>query len=137
LSERRSARRGAWVQIHQVVLRAGERAPQVPAETQAVPLELWAKGFLLNEQAAIGDQAEIETVTGRRLRGELSAVEPVYEHGFGQAVPELMAIGSEVRALLGQSAYARIAAGFVEGGASGGSAARPAPAEPGQRERPR
>jgi len=110
VSDRRSAIRGTWVQIHRIVLKAGERAPQVPSETQGVPLELWAKGFLLSEQATIGQQAEIETVTGRRLNGELSAVEPAYEHDFGGAVPELMGIGSEVRALLGQGAYARIVA---------------------------
>jgi|GEM_PF-44425 len=106
MSERRSAERGEWVQIHVIVLEPGARAPQVPPETQGVPLEMWAKGFLVSGRAAIGENAEIETVTGRRLSGELSAVEPAHEHGFGEPVPELLSIGSEARKLLGREAYA-------------------------------
>jgi hypothetical protein len=96
-----AACRGDWVQIHQVLLQPGERAPQVPPETQSVPLELWVKGFLVSPQtAALGDEVEVETVTGRRHTGELRAVEPAYEHGFGAPVPELQRIGWELRALL-------------------------------------
>ncbi len=91
--------KGTWVELAGVVLAAGERAPQVPAETQSVPLELRVKGFLVRE-SALGEEAEIETVAGRRLRGTLARAEPAYEHGFGPPVPELLAIGRELRALL-------------------------------------
>lgn len=91
--------KGTWVEIHAVVLHPGERAPRVPADTKAVPLEMRAKGFLVAE-AAIGDEAEIATVAGRRFRGTVTAVNPPYTHGFGAPVPELLAIGGEVRALL-------------------------------------
>jgi len=90
---------GTWVEIHRIVLPAGERAAQVPEDTQRVPLELRVKGFLL-APAAVGDEAEIETPAGRRLRGTLVEVNPPYTHGFGAPVPELVTIGSEVRALL-------------------------------------
>ena len=44
--------------------------------------------------------AEIMTPAGRRLRGTLTAVNPSYTHGFGDPLPELSAIGGEVRAIL-------------------------------------
>jgi hypothetical protein len=90
---------GTWVEIRSVVLPAGERAPQVPADTQRVHLEMRTKGFLV-EAAAIGDEVEVTTSTGRPLRGVLAVVNPAYTHGFGPAVPELLTIGREVRALL-------------------------------------
>ena len=77
----------------------GERAAQVPGDTRQVPLELRVKGFLA-AAAAMGDEAEIETLTGRRLRGRLTTANPVYSHSFGPPVPELSNIGGEVRAIL-------------------------------------
>ena len=90
---------GTWVEIHSIVLAAGERAPQVPADTQGVPLEMRVKGFLA-APAALGDAASIVTAAGRLLTGTLVAVNPAYSHGFGPPVPELSSIGAEVRALL-------------------------------------
>jgi hypothetical protein len=90
---------GTWVEIQDVVLAPGERAPQVPSDTAGVPLEMRARGFLI-EPAALGDEAEVLTAAGRRLRGRLTAVNPAYDHGFGAPIPELSAIGGEVRALL-------------------------------------
>ncbi|MGB5278527.1 MAG: 2-amino-4-oxopentanoate thiolase subunit OrtA [Gammaproteobacteria bacterium] len=91
--------KGTWVEIYNVVLPANERAPQVPADTRRVPLEMRVKGFLL-APAAIGGNAEIETLSGRHLRGRLAEVNPAYTHSFGSPVPELSPIGCEVRALL-------------------------------------
>lgn len=88
-----------WVEISNIVLEAGQRAPQVPGDTQKVPLELRTKGFL-TQTAALGEQAEIETVAGRRLTGTLITVNPAYTHGFGPPVAELATIGNEVRAVL-------------------------------------
>ncbi len=90
---------GTWVEIHAIVLPPGERAPQTPPDTQQVPLEMRAKGLLI-EPAALGDDVEIATPAGRRLRGRLAAVNPGYDHGFGPPVPELLPIGREARALL-------------------------------------
>ncbi len=91
--------RGTWVELHRVVLAPGERAPQVPEETRRVPLELRVKGFLV-EDAAAGEPAEVETAAGRRLRGTLERVLPRHEHGFGEPVPELLAVGEELRSIL-------------------------------------
>ncbi len=90
---------GTWVELRRIVLPAGDRAPQLPADTAAVPLEMRVKGFLL-APAALGDTAEIVTRAGRRLRGVLTDANPAYAHSFGPPVPELSAIGDEVRAML-------------------------------------
>lgn len=90
---------GSWVEIHSIVLEGGQRAPQVPEDTQRVPLEMRVKGFLL-APARFGDEAEILTAAGRRLRGRISAVNPAYEHSFGQQIPALSTIGQELRAML-------------------------------------
>ena len=98
--------KGSWVEIHDVVLEAGDRAPQVPQDTRRVPLEMRVKGFLLTP-AAIGEAADIETLSGRQLRGTLVEVNPAYTHGFGAPLPELASIGGEVRALLHDKGGAR------------------------------
>ncbi|MGR9115108.1 MAG: 2-amino-4-oxopentanoate thiolase subunit OrtA [Gammaproteobacteria bacterium] len=90
-----------WVEIHDIVLEAGERAPQVPEDTAKIPYEMRIKGFLA-EPASLGEAAEIITAAGRRLRGRLAAVNPAYEHGFGPPIPELSTIGPELRRLLEQ-----------------------------------
>lgn len=91
--------KGTWVQIHQIVLRPEERAPQVPDDTKQVPLELRVKGFLETE-ANIGDEVTIKTLCGRMIQGRLVEVNPRYEHDFGNPVPELLTIGQELRAFL-------------------------------------
>jgi hypothetical protein len=92
---------GTWVEIHCVVLHPGERAPQIPDDTKTVPLEMRVKGFL-SESSALGEETEILTPAGRRLRGILTEVNPPYAHGFGAPIPELSAIGQEVRDILGK-----------------------------------
>jgi hypothetical protein len=94
-----AVKRGHYVELHRVVLAAGERAPQVPEETQRLALEMRVKGFLVAD-AAPGEEAEIVTAAGRRLRGTLAASRPTYDHGFGPPVPELLEAGAELRALL-------------------------------------
>ena len=88
-----------WVEIHCIVLAAGARAPQVPADTQQVPLEMKVKGFLMHD-ASVGDEVEIRTPAARTLRGTLVTINPAYTHTYGPPVPALSAIGSEVRAIL-------------------------------------
>ena len=91
--------KNTWVEIHRVLLAAGERAPQVPEDTQNVPLEMRVKGFLV-KPALLGEEAEIVTAAGRRLQGTLTVVNPAYTHGFGPPIPELTSIGEEVRDIL-------------------------------------
>ncbi|HWJ03169.1 MAG TPA: 2-amino-4-oxopentanoate thiolase subunit OrtA [Verrucomicrobiae bacterium] len=94
------AKRGDWVQIYRVILPADERAPQVPQDTKQVPLELWVKGFLQQDQAKLGEEVEIITTTGRAVQGELNDILPRYNHDFGSPQPELLKIGTELRRIL-------------------------------------
>ena len=94
-----TAKKEDWVQIHQIVLRPEERAAHLPEDTKEVPLELWVKGFALQD-GKIGDEIEIETVTGRRIKGELVKVNPRYIHDFGDYVPELTKIDMQLKEIL-------------------------------------
>ncbi|QCX32759.1 2-amino-4-ketopentanoate thiolase [Caloramator sp. E03] len=94
------AKKGDWVQIHQIVLKPEERTGKLPEDTKKVPLELWVKGFL-NHDANLYDEVEITTLTGRIVKGELVLINPRYEYGFGdEYVPELLKIGKQLRGIL-------------------------------------
>ena len=86
---------GTWVEVGRTVLPAEERAPGLPADTAAVPLVLRVSGFLL-EPAVVGQPARIRTLIGREQSGTLLVVNPSYTHTFGETVPELLTIGTEV-----------------------------------------
>lgn len=94
------AKRGDWVRIHDIVLEPAQRASGIPEDTSKVPLEMWVKGFLLSESANIGDEVEIETYIGRKVKGRLIEVNPYYKHDYGKAVPEILYIGRQARELL-------------------------------------
>lgn len=94
------AKKGDWVRIHKVVLEVGERASNIPEDTQNVPLEMWDKGFLLDDSAKIGDKVKVETYIGRVVEGNLLEVNPYYGHDFGKCIPELLYIGRQGRELL-------------------------------------
>ncbi|SJZ76930.1 2-amino-4-oxopentanoate thiolase subunit OrtA [Selenihalanaerobacter shriftii] len=93
------AKKGEWVQIHNIVLKAGERAPNLPEETQEVPLELRVRGFI-TEDAKLGEEVSIKTLIGRTISGTLEEISPSYEHDFGKPVPELLPIGRELKDML-------------------------------------
>lgn len=95
------AKPGDWVQIRRVVLNPGERAPQVPADTAQVPLELRIKGFAQGE-AEIGQEIAIRTLLNRTEVGTLEEVWPRHSHDFGRPIPELLTIGQEVKEFLGK-----------------------------------
>lgn len=92
-------KKGQFVQIHQIILTPSQRAPQVPEDTRNVPLELWVKGYLLND-GKIGDTVEIKTVTGRILEGTLTEVNPRYIHDFGDYIPELDQVTCQLKDIL-------------------------------------
>ena len=92
-------KQGEWVRIHKNILEPSKRAPQVPDDTKKVPLEMWVKGFL-KEDAEMGSEVEIITVTGRHETGKLIEVNPYYEHDFGKFVPELLKIDMQVREIV-------------------------------------
>jgi hypothetical protein len=86
--------KGKWVEIENVILKAGDRAPQVPDDTQKVPYVLRVSGFLQgNQNAKPGDSVSVITLIGRTLSGKLINLNPGYHHTFGDTVPELLDIG--------------------------------------------
>ena len=91
------AKRGDLVQIHRVVLEPSQRPDRLPSCTKSVSYECWIKGFLVDEDASIGDEVKIETFIGRQISGELYQVNPTYDHNFGVPQKELLAIGNEAR----------------------------------------
>lgn len=93
------ANTGDWVQISGVILEPDERPLGLPEVTRAVPLEFRQRGFL-RQDARVGEEVEIETVIGRRIRGKLVEINPAYEHSFGEPVPGLLKIGPELKRIL-------------------------------------
>ena len=91
-----SVKKGDWVQIENIVLPAGQRAPQVPEDTQACDLKLWVKG-IAQQDAEMGDEIEIKTVTGRIAKGRVCDVNPRYVHDYGESQPELRKIYLQVK----------------------------------------
>ena len=90
---------GTWVELHRIVLTSDERAAHLPEDTRQLPLEMRVKGFLLKD-SAIGEEAQIKSVSGRQLRGTLVEANPAYTHSFGAPIAELATIGAEARAIL-------------------------------------
>ncbi|GAB6137984.1 2-amino-4-oxopentanoate thiolase subunit OrtA [Halanaerobaculum tunisiense] len=91
-------KKGSWVQIEQTLLEPGERAPQIPKETQEVPLKLWVKGYLTKD-AQPGDKVTIKTIIGRSLTGKLVAENPRYTHDFGKPITQLLSVREEFNQL--------------------------------------
>ena len=83
--------RGRWARIHRVELGPSERAPGIPADTAAVPLESWINGWLVDD-AALGESCKLKTPTGRIVEGVL--------HSFGSPPPALQRAGERAFELL-------------------------------------
>jgi 2-amino-4-ketopentanoate thiolase alpha subunit len=96
-----TAKKGDWIRIHSILMKAGDRAPGIPEDTAKVPYELWDKGFLLSDKAKIGDAVEIETITGRKITGKLLETNPSYDHDFGEFIPEILMIDKQLKVLMG------------------------------------
>ena len=90
------AKKGDWVQIHNIVLAPEERSDSLPEDTKIHPLEMWVKGWLQRD-AAIGEEVEVITRTGRHATGRLVDEAPYFQHNFGFLVPEVLKIGDTVR----------------------------------------
>jgi len=99
MTETREARPGDWVEVECVLLEPADRSKNLPPETAEKPLMMWVKGFA-EGQAALGEPVTVETMTGRKVSGRLSAVNPGYFHTFGEPIPELQHIGKDLRAQL-------------------------------------
>ncbi|MDA3932641.1 MAG: 2-amino-4-oxopentanoate thiolase subunit OrtA [Tenericutes bacterium] len=84
-------KKNTWVKIKKTILKPEERTGNIPEETKKVPLLMWVKGYLL-ENANIGDEVEINTLTGRKETGKLLEANPAYMHTYGKFVPEILDI---------------------------------------------
>ena len=93
------AREGDWVEVEVKLLDPADRSTNLPPETAEKPLMMWIKGFAEGE-AAPGEQLGIETITGRKVTGALSAVNPGYHITYGPPIPELTHVGRDLRAQL-------------------------------------
>jgi hypothetical protein len=93
---------GEWVEIQQVILPAGGRAPNVPSDTADVDFVARIRGFLV-EPAAIDDSVTVRTLLDREVVGRLSAVSPRNPADFGNPAPELLRLGVEARRSLDES----------------------------------
>ena len=94
------AKRNDWVRIHRNVLEPEERTGKLPEDTKKVPLEMWVKGRLQEEQAEIGDEVTVKTCVGRIEHGRLIEVNPCYELNYGVFVPELLTMEESLRSAL-------------------------------------
>ena len=99
MSDARVCKVGEWVEVEGVLLEPSERSSNLPPDTAEKPLLTWVKGFARNE-APVGGEVTVDTMTGRAVRGRLSAINPGYFHTFGQPIPELTHVGADLRARL-------------------------------------
>jgi hypothetical protein len=90
---------GEWVEVRLTLLEPADRSTNLPADTAAQPLLVWVKGFAVTD-ASMGDELTVETMTGRRVTGVLTDVNPGYTHTFGRPAPELTHLGADLRARL-------------------------------------
>ncbi|XMB85991.1 2-amino-4-oxopentanoate thiolase subunit OrtA [Mycoplasmatota bacterium WC44] len=85
-----------YVEVHNIIFEGGKRTAKIPEDTKNVPYEMYQKGFLI-ESANIGDTVEVETITGRVVKGELVKVNPTFDLGYGNFVPHILKIKKILR----------------------------------------
>lgn len=88
--------KNSYVEVHNVIFKGGERTAKLPEDTKNVPYEMYQKGFLLDD-AILGDIVEIETITGRKVKGKLVKVNPTFDLGYGNFVPHILKIKKILR----------------------------------------
>ncbi|SFL94300.1 2-amino-4-oxopentanoate thiolase subunit OrtA [Pelosinus propionicus] len=94
------AKRGDWVRIHSIVLKAAERTARLPEDTQKCDLQQWTKGFLQDESANIGEKVTVKTAANRMVKGTLIEEGPYYTHSYGKFVPEFIEIDRQLREIM-------------------------------------
>jgi hypothetical protein len=82
--------KGTWVEVERTLVSADRRLPVRPLDPAKLPSYLVrVSGFLL-EDAELGQQVRIRTITGKVHIGKLRIQSPSYGQSFGHTVPELM-----------------------------------------------
>ena len=100
------AKKGDWVRIHNIVLKAEQRTGKLPEDTKNSDLQMWTKGFLQEESAEVGDEVTVETACGRIEKGTLYEENPHYTHSYGEFVPEIIEIDRTLAGRLYLRSYA-------------------------------
>ncbi len=93
-------KKGDWVQIRTVVLKAEERTARLPEDTQKCDLVQWTKGFLQEESAEVGDDVTVVTAASRSVKGTLVDEKPHYTHDFGEFVPEIIQMEKQLKEIM-------------------------------------
>ncbi len=62
------AKKGDWVRIHSIVLKADERTAKAARGYTKCDLQQWTKGYLQEKSAEIGDEVSVETAVGRIVK---------------------------------------------------------------------
>ncbi len=94
--------KGTYVRITYTLLLPSERASNLPVDTKKTPLKVWVKGFL-TQDAEIGEEVEIITLTNRVVKGVLLGENVNYQVDYGEAVNELVTIGPYLKGELYES----------------------------------
>ena len=94
------AKKGDWVRIHNIVLKAEQRTGKLPEDTKNSDLQMWTKGFLNEDEAQVGDKVTVTTACGRQESGVLYEENPHYTHSYGEFVPEIIEIDKTLREIL-------------------------------------
>ena len=115
MADEMRAREGDWVEVEVKLLDPADRSKNLPPETAEKPLMMWVKGFAVGA-AGEGEELTIETITGRRVTGALSAVNPGYFITYGDPIPELTHVGRDLRARLAAFHAGQAAGAPAEGG---------------------
>src|SRR5699024_8361555 len=89
-----------WVEIESILMKVSERSELLPSDTAGVPLKSYSQGFLINDEASIGDNVSIKTLSNREISGKLIDLSPEFVHDFGKPVSELLNVGLELRQIM-------------------------------------
>lgn len=94
------SKKGDWVRIHSIILKAEERTGRIPEDTQKCDFQQWTKGFLQDESVNIGDEVTVKTAANRIVKGTLIEDAPYYTHSYGKFVPEIIEIDKQLREIM-------------------------------------
>lgn len=101
-ADRRSADTWQWVEIEWTVLEPQDRSQKIPDETRRTAYRARTRGYAPGNPE-IGDEVEVTTVSGRRLRGQVLSLRPGYEHSFGRPEPAWLEMQRSIRDLVKES----------------------------------
>ena len=88
-----------WIEISDTLLTPENRASGLPEDTSFLSYKLRVRGFAQSD-GNIGEKITIKTVTGRVVIGEAEKINPYYDHDFGDCIPELIKVRTDLKELI-------------------------------------